>query len=172
MHTLLAVKNLSVSYRCADQSRQHAVENVSFGIGTGEVLGLMGESGSGKTSIALALLGLLCNERADVSGSIEFLGKELLAMDQSALRAIRGAGISMVFQEPEIALNPVMRVRDQVAEVIHAHKDLRWAQCRAECGIVDCSRRAAEYAADFFRVSTPIERRSAAARGAGAGVGV
>ncbi len=132
MHTLLAVKNLSVSYRCADQSRQHAVENVSFGIGTGEVLGLMGESGSGKTSIALALLGLLCNERADVSGSIEFLGKELLAMDQSALRAIRGAGISMVFQEPEIALNPVMRVRDQVAEVIHAHKDLRWAQCRAD----------------------------------------
>ena len=130
MHTLLAVENLSVYYR-SGASRQHAVEKVSFDIGVGEVVGLMGQSGCGKTSIALALLGLLSKERADVSGSVQFLGKELLAMDQSALRAIRGAGISMVFQEPEIALNPVMRVRDQVAEVIHAHKDLSWAQCRA-----------------------------------------
>ena len=130
MHTLLAVKNLSVYYR-SGASRQHAVEKVSFDIGVGEVVGLMGQSGCGKTSIALALLGLLSKKRADVSGSVQFLGKELLAMDQSALRAIRGAGISMVFQEPEIALNPVMRVRDQVAEVIHAHKDLSWAQCRA-----------------------------------------
>ena len=129
--TLLEVKNLSVHYRGADASQQHAVENVSFDIGAGDVLGLMGESGCGKTSIALALLGLLPKERAHVSGSIRFLGKELLAMDQSALRAIRGAGISMVFQEPEIALNPVMRVRDQVAEVIHAHRDLSRAQCRA-----------------------------------------
>jgi peptide/nickel transport system ATP-binding protein len=131
MQTLLEVKNLSVHYRCADASQRHAVENVSFDIGAGDVLGLMGESGCGKTSIALALLGLLSQERAHVSGSIRFLGQELLAMDQSALRAIRGAGISMVFQEPEIALNPVMRVRDQVAEVIHAHRDLSWAQCRA-----------------------------------------
>jgi ABC-type glutathione transport system ATPase component len=130
MRTLLAVKNFNVYYR-SGASRQHAVENVSFEIGVGEVLGLMGESGCGKTSIALALLGLLSKEGADVSGSIQFLGKELLAMEQGALRAIRGAGISMVFQEPEIALNPVMRVRDQVAEVIHAHKDLSWAQCRA-----------------------------------------
>lgn len=135
MHTLLAVENLNVYYR-ADASQQHAVENVSFDIGEGEVVGLMGESGCGKTSIALALLGLLSKERADVSGSVQFLGKELLAMEQSALRAIRGAGISMVFQEPEIALDPVMRVRDQVAEVIHAHKDLSWAQCRAKAELV------------------------------------
>jgi ABC-type glutathione transport system ATPase component len=132
MQTMLAVKNLSVYYRCADESQQHAVENISFDIGAGEVLGLMGESGCGKTSIALALLGLLSKERANVSGSMQFLGRELLAMDQSALRAIRGAGISMVFQEPEIALNPVMRVRDQVAEVIHAHKNLSWTRCRAD----------------------------------------
>jgi ABC-type glutathione transport system ATPase component len=131
MRTLLAVQNLNVYYRSGASQQHAAVENVSFEIREGEVLGLMGESGCGKTSIALALLGLLSKERANVSGSIRFLGKELLAMDQSALRAIRGAGISMVFQEPEIALNPVMRVRDQVAEVIHAHKDLSWAQCRA-----------------------------------------
>jgi len=132
MQTLLEVKNLSVHYRCTDARQQHAVENVSFDIGRGEVLGLMGESGCGKTSIALALLGLLSKERAHVSGSIRFLGKELLAIHPSALRAIRGAGISMVFQEPEIALNPVMRVRDQVAEVIHAHRDLSWGQCRRD----------------------------------------
>lgn len=131
MQTLLEVKNLNVSYRCADASQQHAVENVSIDIGAGEVQGLMGESGCGKTSIALAVLGLLSKEQAQVSGSIKFLGKELLTMDKSALCAIRGTGISMVFQEPGMALSPVMRVRDQVAEVIRAHRDLRWEQCRA-----------------------------------------
>jgi ABC-type glutathione transport system ATPase component len=130
MHTLLAVKNLNVSYRCGDARQQDAVEDVSFDISPGEVLGLMGESGCGKTSIALAVLGLLSKQQAHISGSIQFLGTQLLAIDQSALRSIRGAGISMVFQEPGIALNPVMQVRDQVAEVIHAHKDLNWKECR------------------------------------------
>jgi microcin C transport system ATP-binding protein len=138
MHTLLAVENLNVSYRCPDESQQHAVEDVSFDLRAGEVLGLMGESGCGKTSIALSILGLLSKEQAHVSGSIQFRGKELLAISQSALRSIRGARISMVFQEPGIALNPVMQVRDQVAEVIHAHKDWRWKQCRqsAESALV------------------------------------
>jgi ABC-type glutathione transport system ATPase component len=130
MQTLLAVKNLNVSYRCADGSQQPAVEDVSFDIGAGEVLGLMGESGCGKTSIALTVLGLLSRDQAHVSGSIQFRGTELLEMDANALRAVRGTGISMVFQEPGIALNPVMRIRDQVAEVIHAHRDLKWEQCR------------------------------------------
>ena len=93
-------------------------------------------------------------------------------MDQSALRAIRGAGISMVFQEPEIALNPVMHVRDQVAEVIHAHKDLNWKQCRANAELALGRVGLPSDAADFFGVSTPVERRSAAARGVGAGAGV
>src|SRR5271155_1380173 len=97
LETLLAVKNLSVAYHGADGSRQQAVENASFEIGTGEVLGLMGESGCGKTSIALALLGLLSKDQGQVSGSIEFLGRELLRMEKSTLRAIRGAGISLVF---------------------------------------------------------------------------
>jgi ABC-type glutathione transport system ATPase component len=132
MQTLLTVKNLNIAYRCADGSRQLRVENASFDIGAGEVLGLMGESGCGKTSIALALLGVLSNQQAQVSGSIEFRGKELLTMDNKTLRTIRGAGISMVFQEPGIALSPVMRVRDQVAEVIHAHRKLKWEQCRVD----------------------------------------
>jgi ABC-type glutathione transport system ATPase component len=130
--TLLAVKNLNVVYHSSDANRQRAVENVSFDISAGEILGLMGESGCGKTSIALALLGLLSEEQAQASGSIKFRGTELLTMEQKALRAVRGAGISMVFQEPGIALNPVMRVREQVAEVIHAHRKLKWETCRAD----------------------------------------
>src|SRR6202522_318059 len=132
LETLLAVKNLNVAYRSADGSAQVAVENASCEIGAGEVLGLMGESGCGKTSIALALLGLLGAEQAQVSGSIQFRGKELLTMGEREMREIRGSGISMVFQEPGIALNPVMRVREQVAEVIHAHKQMSWEKCQEE----------------------------------------
>ena len=132
LETLLAVKNLNVAYRVADGSTQRAVENASFEIGAGEVLGLMGESGCGKTSIALALLGLLTNEHAQVSGSIEFRGKELFTTSEREMREIRGSGLSMVFQEPGIALSPVMRVRDQVAEVIHAHKKESWKKRRED----------------------------------------
>jgi ABC-type glutathione transport system ATPase component len=132
MQFLLRVTNLNVSYRGAGSLLHHAVENVSFAIGEGEVLGLMGESGCGKTSVALALLGLLSQDQAQVSGSIEFRGEELLAKDRDHLRAIRGAGISLVFQEPELALSPVMKIRNQVAEVIHAHNHWKWQRCRAE----------------------------------------
>jgi len=132
LETLLAVKNLNVAYRVADGSTHRAVENASFEIGAGEVLGLMGESGCGKTSIALALLGLLGKEQAQVSGSIEFRGKELFTTSEREMREIRGSGLSMVFQEPGIALSPVMRVRDQVAEVIHAHKKESWKKCRED----------------------------------------
>ncbi|MFZ3216554.1 MAG: ABC transporter ATP-binding protein [Candidatus Acidiferrales bacterium] len=129
MQRLLAVKDLNITYCGADASRHHAVQNASFDVDKGEVLGLMGKSGCGKTSVALALLGLLSKDRAQVSGSIQFHGRELLTMDQRALCAVRGAGISMVFQDPEIALNPVMRVRDQVAEVIRAHREVSWNRC-------------------------------------------
>src|ERR1700751_161878 len=132
MQHLLEVKDLNVSYRGADAKFRHAVAGVSFKIGRGEVVGPMGESGCGKTSIALDLLGLLSDDLARVSGSVQFRGQELVSMDQCALRALRGSGISMVFQEPEIALNPVMRAGDQVAEEIHAHKSDSWEQCHAE----------------------------------------
>jgi len=132
MEVLLRVKDLNVSYRGASPHPHRAVENVTFEIAEGEVLGLMGESGCGKTSIALALLGLLLKDQAQVSGSIQFRGEELLSKDRNSLRAIRGTGISLVFQEPELALSPVMNIRDQIAEVIHAHHDWRWQRCRAE----------------------------------------
>jgi ABC-type glutathione transport system ATPase component len=132
MQVLFRVQALNIAYRGAASSLHRAVQNVSFEICEGEVLGLMGESGCGKTSIALAALGLLSGEQAVISGSIQFRGEELLSKDRHALRAIRGAGISLVFQEPELALSPVMNVRDQVAEVIRAHNDWKWERCRAE----------------------------------------
>ena len=107
---------------------------VSFDVAPGEVVGLMGESGCGKTSIAMALLGMLPKGRALVSGSVRFQGQEILSMNEDALQKIRGAAISMVHQEPAVALSPVMRVGDQIAEIIHAHRNWTWNCCRAEAG--------------------------------------
>ncbi len=83
--------------------------------------GLFGESGSGKTTLALALLGLLDARRYRVSGSVRLRGRELVGLNERALRQVRGAVISMVFQDPMLALNPVMRVAGQVREAMRAH---------------------------------------------------
>jgi peptide/nickel transport system ATP-binding protein len=132
MENVLQVRELTIRYRSVGHLAHQAVNRVSFEVAQGEVVGLMGESGCGKTSIALALLGLLPRDHASVSGSILFRGQELLEMDERFLQRIRGAGISMVSQEPGISLSPVLHVGDQVAEVIHAHLDWKWKACRAE----------------------------------------
>ena len=116
---LLRVENLSVDFATA-QGSVRAVRDVSFAIALGEVLGLVGESGSGKSVSSLAILRLL-PPQANVTGSIQFRGENLLTLPEDKMRAIRGAGISMIFQEPMTALNPVMRVGDQVAEAVLAH---------------------------------------------------
>ena len=119
MAPLLDVCNLRIEFATA-QGTVTAVREVSFHIDAGEVLGLVGESGSGKSVSALALLRLL-PPQARIRGSIQFRGEELLALSEPAMRHIRGAGISMIFQEPMTALNPVMRVGDQIAEAVLAH---------------------------------------------------
>ncbi len=116
---LLEVENVSVDFATA-QGTVHAVRDVTFTIAPGEVLGLVGESGSGKSVSSLAILRLL-PPQARVSGRIQFRGEDLLSLSESAMRGIRGAGISMIFQEPMTALNPVMRIGDQVAEAVLAH---------------------------------------------------
>lgn len=98
------------------------VDGVSFSIHPGQVVGLLGESGSGKTTLALALLGMHAGR---ASGSVLWQGREILTLPERELRAIRGARISMVWQEPALALNPVLRAGTQVAEVLRAHGSRR-----------------------------------------------
>lgn len=132
METLLQVRDLTIRYRSAGTADYEAVAGVSFDIARGEVLGVMGESGCGKTSIALALLALLSCADAEVSGSVLFRGEDLLAMNEKSLQKIRGAAISMVCQEPGIALSPVMRVGTQIAEIVRAHLKYSRQKCREE----------------------------------------
>jgi len=98
-----------------------AVEDVSFDIRAGESVGLLGESGCGKTSLGLAVLGLLPPEASVTSGSVIFQGINLLSLVEREMQKMRGSRISMVHQEPELALNPVLRVGEQIAAVLSAH---------------------------------------------------
>jgi ABC-type glutathione transport system ATPase component len=132
MEYLLKVAELTVRYRSATAADHDTVAGVTFDVARGEVLGVMGESGCGKTSIALALLGLLSREDAEVSGSVLFRGENLLEMNKKSLQKIRGAAISMVYQEPGIALSPVMRIGTQIAEIVRAHRKQSWKQCCEE----------------------------------------
>jgi oligopeptide/dipeptide ABC transporter ATP-binding protein len=118
---LLEIQNLTIEFATA-QGTVYAVRDVSFSISAGEVLGLVGESGSGKSVTSLAILRLL-PPQASISGIIRFGGDDLRSLQEERLREIRGAGISMIFQEPMTALNPVMRIGDQVAEAVLAHED-------------------------------------------------
>lgn len=131
---LLSVCGLTVRYDCA-RPPVSALCDVSFDLAPGEIVGILGESGSGKSTLALSLLGLLPTE-ARVEGSIKFHNEDLLQIDESSWRAIRGAKISMVFQEPGLALSPVMHVGDQIAEVIRAHRPGNRQSRKQECEAV------------------------------------
>jgi ABC-type glutathione transport system ATPase component len=132
MATLLEINCLEVRYRGREGREHCAVDDVSFRIAAGETVGLMGESGCGKSSVALAILGLLEERRASVSGSVIYRAENLVGMRERELQKIRGAAISLIYQEPGISLSPVLRVGAQIAEVVHAHKPWSWAKCREE----------------------------------------
>jgi len=147
---LLSVSHLNVDFPSA-AGWIPAVRDVAFAIGEGESLGLVGESGSGKSVTALSILRLLIPQ-ARARGEIVFDGQELLGLDEEKIRAVRGAGISMIFQEPMTALNPVMRVGDQVAEAVLAHggaaKREAWdraVEMLREVAIPEPERRARDY---------------------------
>ncbi len=128
---LLEVDQLNVTFETRD-GPVHAVKDLSFQLAPGEVLGVVGESGSGKTQAAMAVLGLMA-DNGRVSGSIRFEGEELVGMPDGALRAIRGARIAMVFQDPMTSLNPYLTVGAQMGLVLKRHRGLRGAAARKEC---------------------------------------
>lgn len=121
---LLHIDDLAVTYSSGAKT-VHAVNGVSLDIKKGETLGLVGETGAGKTTIAKAILGILPSPQSNVSsGEILFHGKNLLEMSGKELRGVRGGQISMIFQDPMTSLNPVMRVVDQIAEGIRVHQNV------------------------------------------------
>jgi ABC-type dipeptide/oligopeptide/nickel transport system ATPase component len=148
--SLLNVEQLMVTF--ATQSGEvAAVRDVSFSIPESGTLGLVGESGSGKSATSLAIMRLL-PPQARIAGKIEFAGQNLLALSDDSMRRLRGSGIGMIFQEPMTALNPVMRVGDQVAEAVLAHNKLgrrdaweRALQSLREVAIPEPERRARDY---------------------------
>jgi len=132
MSALLQVQDLTVELALDRHTRVSVASGASFQIGAGQIVGLFGESGCGKTTLALALLGLLPADRYSVRGFVGLRQRDLLILKERQLEEIRGEEISLVFQEPLLALNPVLRVRDQVAEVIRAHRTWTIQQCRRE----------------------------------------
>ena len=119
MSALLDLQHLAVTFDAPRNTR--VVDDVSFTVAAGETLCLVGESGSGKSVTAFSILRLLQPPGQIVNGRILFEGQDLLTLSERNMRAVRGARISLIFQEPMTALNPVMRVGDQVAEALTAH---------------------------------------------------
>ncbi len=128
---LLSIQGLETVFE-GDGFTVKAVDNLSLDIGRGEVFGLVGESGSGKTMTALSVLRLVPVPGRTTKGKIVFDGLNILDVPQREIEAIRGGRIGMVFQEPMTALNPVLRVGDQISEAICAHRDISREEAREE----------------------------------------
>jgi ABC-type dipeptide/oligopeptide/nickel transport system ATPase component len=144
---VIEVNKLNISFRTA-AGIIHVVQDVSFSITRGECLGVVGESGSGKSVSALATIGLLVKDQAIVTGSVKFRGEELIGRPESYMRKIRGGGISMIFQEPLSALNPVTTIGEQIAEVLTAHNRGDWREA---------NKKAIEYL-EMVEIAQPAQR--------------
>ncbi len=149
---LLEVRDLRTEID-TDEGTIVAVNDITFDLFAGEVLAVVGESGCGKTMLALSILGLLPGPRArTTAGEVRLAGEDLLSASPLRRRRVRGAEIAMIFQDPLTALNPVQRVGDQIAEMLRAHRPLRRAEARLRAedllervGIPDADRRARCY---------------------------
>jgi peptide/nickel transport system ATP-binding protein len=128
---LLEIENLKVVFHGDRGSAIHAVAGLDLKIKRGETLGLVGESGCGKTVTALAVMGLLSKASAEVSGRIDFDGAELLSLSDREMRGLRGDRLAMIFQEPMTSLNPSFSIGEQIAESLIHHRGLSRAEARA-----------------------------------------
>jgi peptide/nickel transport system ATP-binding protein len=145
---LLAVEDLRVSFHGQDGRVNRAVDGVSFSVDRQKTLGIVGESGCGKSVTSLAIMGLLPKGAADVSGSVRFDGRDLLKEPERSLRDLRGNRLAMIFQEPMTSLNPSYTVGDQITEAIVRHRDV--SRKEAETRAVEMLRR--------VRIPTPEGR--------------
>jgi oligopeptide/dipeptide ABC transporter ATP-binding protein len=150
MTEVLAVRGLTVGFPSRGGTR-HVVAGIDFSVGAGRTLGVVGESGCGKTQSALAVMGLV-PKPGMVGGSVLLEGRELLGQPAAVWRGVRGARAAMVFQEPMTALNPVMTVGHQIAEVFFLHQDVGWreaggraVEALASVGIPSPRQRASSY---------------------------
>lgn len=132
-NTLLKIKDLEIIYK-TDMQTIHAVNKISLQLGKGETIGIVGETGAGKTTTALSILRLLPERTARIiGGEIFFSGTDLLQLSEAEMREIRGEKIAMIFQDPMTSLNPVFTVGEQIAEALKLHN----AQHRTESQIED-----------------------------------
>jgi peptide/nickel transport system ATP-binding protein len=150
--TVLDVKDLQTVF-FTNSGLFKAVDGVSFSVGRGETLAIVGESGCGKSVTALSIMRLVPDPPGRiVGGSVTLEGTDLLGLDEGQMRAIRGNRISMIFQEPMTSLNPVMRIGDQITEAVRLHRQMTHKEARAKAvemlrlvRIPEPERRASEY---------------------------
>ncbi|MET0135660.1 MAG: ABC transporter ATP-binding protein, partial [Kibdelosporangium sp.] len=149
---LLEVRDLSVVFRRRGEEPVAAVDGVSFDVAPGQTVGLVGESGCGKSVTAMSIMGLLPKRGNQVSGSARFEGTELLSLSDRQMRDRRGRDLGMVFQDPLSSLNPVVPIGRQVTEVLVRHRKMNGTDSRREAarlldlvGIPDPERRLKEY---------------------------
>ncbi|MEZ2128217.1 MULTISPECIES: ABC transporter ATP-binding protein [unclassified Sinorhizobium] len=127
----LSISNLTTSFR-VNSEWQNVVRDVSFDIGAKETVAVVGESGSGKSVTAMSIMRLLSPANSRVTGKIEFEGRDLLGLPLDEMQKIRGNRIGMIFQEPMTSLNPVLKIGDQITEVLVHHRGMSQSQAKAE----------------------------------------
>jgi peptide/nickel transport system ATP-binding protein len=149
---LLAVDDLRVTFKRRGRRPVHAVDGISFQAEPGQTIGVVGESGCGKSVTSLAILGLLPKRAVQIAGSVELGGRQLLKLSDQELREIRGRDIAMIFQDPMTSLNPVLTVGRQITEVLRRHFGKKGDEATREAvslldsvGIPAASRRVSDY---------------------------
>src|SRR3712207_9468181 len=130
---VLEVEDLSVAFTRRGEQPTRAVDGVSFSVAAGETVGLVGESGCGKSVTSLAVMGLLPRRGVQVGGSVRLGGTELLGAPDRTLRRLRGAEMAMVFQDPLSSLNPTVPIGTQVTEVLVEHRRSEERRVGKEC---------------------------------------